>query len=163
MRHPKLAWFCFFASIGAVWLSLRGRDDIEPPRPKPYIPIACSVSFQAYSNSPSGRTWAVLLVTNLDSGDLSFVGPYGLSLSNRPSCHVEARWQLAPTFAPGTGTRIAVEIPPGSGTWRAGFFLIRTTWRDYVRNLRVLDWCPDRLLPRSTYQVDPVETDWVPR
>jgi hypothetical protein len=161
MRHRKLAWFCLCAASVAVCLALWGRDDSKPRPVRPYRPIACSVSFKGYSNSPSGHKWAVLVVTNRDFGELSFSHPCSLFLSNHPSDVLETHWQLAPSFAPHTSRRIAVEIPPESGTWRARFFLIRTTWRDSVRDFRPLSRCPDWLLPHPTYSVGDVVTEWV--
>lgn len=161
MRHRRLVWFGLSASIVAVWLTFWGRDDMGR-QPKPHIPIACSISFQAYSNSPSGQSWAILLVSNNDIGKLCFAGPCLLVLSNRPSGDVETHWQLAPPIASRTCTQIAVEIPPESGTWRVGVTVLRDTWRDHVRELRSLGW-PDQLLPRPTFGIRCIYTDWVPQ
>jgi hypothetical protein len=161
VRHRKLAWFCLFASIVAACLALWGRDDIEPRTIRLPSPIACSVSFQGYSNSLSGQKWAVLVVTNRDFGDLAFVGPYSVELSSHPSDGRDVHWQLAPRLAPRCSARIAVEIPPEPGTWRARFCLERWTWRDSARN--ILHRCPDCLRPRRTYKVQYFATDWVPQ
>ena len=161
MRYRKLAWFCVLASIVAVCIALWGRDDIRPRTIRESSPIVCSVTFQGYSNSLSGQKWAVLAVTNRDFGDLAFIGPYEVELSGHPSDTRDVHWQLAPRFAPGSSARIAVEIPPESGTWRAKFCLERWTWRDSARN--ALDWCPEGLLPRRTYRVQYLVTDWVPQ
>ncbi len=163
MRHRRLVWFCLFASIAAVCLGLWGRDDREPRTVRPPSPIAASVLFQGYSNGLGGQKWAVLVVTNRDFGKMWFMNPCSVEFSSHPSDARDVHWQLPPPFAPGSSARIAVEIPPETGSWRASFFLQRWTWRDHVRDARFLSWCPNVLLPRRTFQMQRFVTDWVPQ
>ena len=163
MRHRKLAWFCLFASTVALCLALWGRDDVEPRPSGLRSPIACSVLFQGYSNSLSGQKWAVLIVTNRDFGDLLFANPITVEFAAHPGDGQDTHWKIPDFIPPRSCGRITVEIPPEPGNWRARCVVARWTWRDSVRNARVLNWCPDALLPRGTYQLQGLVTDWVPQ
>ena len=163
MRHRKLVWFCFFAAVVAVCLALWGRDGLDPRTVRLPSPIACSVSFQGYSNSASGQRWAILAVTNRDFGDLSFVNPMSVEFAAHPGDVQETHWETPRFIPPRSCGRIAVEIPPAPGVWRMRCHISRWTWRDSVRNARGLNWCPDALLPRRTYQLQGLVTDWVPQ
>lgn len=158
--HRKLGWFCLLAVIAAIGVTLWSREEGEPRPPTIPKPIAFSVSFQGYSNSPSGQRWAILTVTNRDFGNLGFSGPFGVELSARLKDEQATRWMTPGFIPPHSCGRIAVEIPPAPGAWRARCRIIRSTWRDKVRNA-CPGWFPELLLPRPTHTMDDLVTDWV--
>src|SRR5688572_3010051 len=82
-RHRKLGWFCLFAVIAAIGITFWSQDG-EPRPPQIPKPIAYSVSFQGYSNSPSGQRWAILTVTNRDFGNLCFANPMSVEFAAQP-------------------------------------------------------------------------------
>jgi hypothetical protein len=164
-RHRKLVWFCLLAAMVAIGISLWSREDGEPrpPRnPKPWIPLAFSVSFQGYSNSPSGQRWAILTVTNRDFGDLYFADMMTVDLSNQPRAAQDARWKH-PDFIPRRSCgRIVVEVPLAPGSWRAQCMISRWTWRDSVYSALSSRGWPTRLIPvRRTSVMGGIATEWI--
>jgi len=164
-RNRKLVWFCVLAVVAAIGVSLWGREDCEPrpPRiPKPRIPIAFSVSFQGYSNSPSGQRWAILTVTNRDFGDLYLANPMTVELSEHPRDEQDARWKAPDFISPRSCGRMVVEVPLAPGSWRARCIISRWTWRDSVYNAFSSRGCPAGLIPvRSTHTMDMLVTEWI--
>jgi hypothetical protein len=109
-RYRKLLWLCLLAAIAAICINLLSSEDGEPRPAQIPNPIAFSVSFQGYSNSPSGPRWAILTVTNRDFGNLCFAGPCTVELSGHT------------LDAPGTHWKTPNFIPP------------RTLWQDSRRD-----------------------------
>jgi hypothetical protein len=160
-RHRKLVRFCLIAAMVAFCITLWNREDGEPRPPQSPKPIAFSVSFLGYSNSPSGQSWAILTVTNRDFGNLGFSGPFGVELATHPEDEHATRWKTPGFIRPRSCGRIAVEIPPAPGDWRARCTIMRWTWRDAVWNA-FPGWWPDNLIPvRRTQTMDSLVTDWV--
>lgn len=160
-KRPRwLGWFCLLAVVAAIGLTLWSRDDGEPRPPQIPKPIAYSVLFQGYSNSPSGQRWAILTVTNRDFGDLCFANPMSVEFAAQPADEQETRWKTSGFIPPRSCGRIAVLIPPVPGAWRMNCMIIRSTWRDDVRGA-LPGWWPDFLLPRRTQIMDGLVTDWV--
>jgi hypothetical protein len=165
-RHRRLGWFCVFAAIAAIGISLWGREDGEPrpPRiPKPPIPIAFSVSFQGYSNSPTGQRWAILTVTNRDFGDLYLVAPNTVELSEHPRDAQDTHWKWPDSIPPHSRGTVLVEVPRAPGFWRARCIISRWTWRDSVYNALSSRGWPAGLIPvRRTQTMDGLVTEWIP-
>ena len=159
-RHRWLGWFCVLAVIAAIGITLWSREDGEPRPPQIPKPIAFSVSFQGYSNSPSGQRWAILTVTNRDFGNLCFANPMAVEFAAHPGDGQETHWKTPDFIPPRSCGRIAVEIPPAPGAWRMRCIISRYTWRDNVRDA-LPGWWPDFLLPRRTQIMDGLVTDWV--
>jgi len=159
-RHRWLGWFCVLAVIAAIGITLWSREDGEPRPPQIPKPIAFSVSFQGYSNSPSGQRWAILTVTNRDFGNLCFANPMAVEFAAHPGDGQETHWKTPDFIPPRSCGRIAVEIPPTAGAWRMRCIISRYTWRDNVRDA-LPGWWPDFLLPRRTQIMDGLVTDWV--
>ena len=163
-RHRKLAWFCLLASMLGACFALWGREGSGARPSKSAKPIACAISFQRYSNSPSGQKWAILLVTNRDFGTLYFEGPFLVEPPLPPADDSdETHWQKPQSLPPESSAEIAVEIPPSFRTWHARCTVVRVTWRDRARSAFPL-WYPSSLIPiRRTYAFQPLVTDWVPQ
>jgi len=161
-RHRWLGWFCVLAVIAAIGITLWSREDGEPRPPQIPKPIAFSVSFQGYSNSPSGQRWAILTVTNRDFGDLRFAEPMIVEFAAHPGDAAEPHWKHPDFIAPRSSGSVAVEIPPAPGAWRMRCHISRSTWRDPLYNALSSRGWPDRLIPvRRTHTMDSLVTDWV--
>ncbi len=161
-RRRKLGWFCLLAAMAAIGITLWSREDGEPRPPQIPKPIAFSVSFQGYSNSPSGQRCAILTVTNRDFGDLYLVpGSATVEFAAHPGGGQETYWKH-PGFIPRRSCgRIAVEIPPAPGAWRMRCIISRYTWRDTARDILSSRRVPDFLLPRRTHTMDSLVTEWI--
>ena len=160
-HHRKLAWFCLLAVVAASGLTLWSRED-DAPRPAQISkPIAFSVSFQGYSNSPSGQRWAILTVTNQDFGNLSLADPMTVELSGHPRDEQGAHWYASGFIPPHSSGRMVVEVPLAPGTWRARCIILRWTWRDTVHNA-FPPWVPDCLIPVQPIKtMDSLVTEWI--
>ena len=122
-----------------------------------------SVSFQSYSNSPSGEKWALLTVTNGDTCELIFLGPFSLEFkpfrTNDVLCD-QAHWEAPALVAPGSVCTLALKLPPDPRPWRASCFLRRHPLQDKLE-----ERLPDRLgsvIPGTHgWQMDCFWTDWI--
>lgn len=161
-RHRKLAWLCLLVALASIGLSIWSYDR-EPRAPQLPAPIAATISFQSYSNSPSGQRWALLTVTNSDFGTLYFAaGSFLVELSNQPSSYLDADWHRPMSLPPHSTDTVAVPVPADMGPWRARCTVVRDTWRDRFPNI-FPGWWPDRLNPaRRTRTAGGLVSDWVP-
>jgi hypothetical protein len=173
VRHRKLIWFSAIASWVAVCIALWGQAASKSHPMRPLAHFAVSVAFQGYSNSVSGQKWALLAITNRDRGDLCFFPPnlvqLGVGVLSGPeslgvlSNWHETQWQYPPAIPRGSFCRIAVEVPPGHGSWRARCLLMRFTWSDKLLS-RVPRWWPGGLIPlRGDPSLGALLTDWTPQ
>ncbi len=160
-RHRKLGWFCLFAAMAAIGITLWSSEDGDPRTPQKPKPIAFSVSFQGYTNSPSGQRWAILTITNRDFGNLYLANPMIVEFAGQPGDERETHWKTPAFIPPRSCGQIAVEIPPAPGAWRMHCIISRYTWKDMVRNALSSRRLPDFLLPRRTQTMDSLVTDWV--
>ena len=161
-RHHKLAWLCLLVALVAFGLTLWSYDDGTPRAPLEPSPIAATISFQSYSNSPSGQRWALLTVTNSDVGTLSFAaGSFLVELSNQPASYLDADWQRPRSLPARSTATVAVQIPAALGPWRASCLVVRETWRDRFPDI-FPRWWPSSLNPaRRTATMGDLVSDWV--
>jgi hypothetical protein len=173
MRHGKLIWFCIVAAGFAVLIELWGREASKPLRRMPLEHFAVSVGFQGYSNSVSGERWGLLMITNSDRGDLNFSGPYMVQrgageLAPGEALEVvadwrEAQWKCPAVLPVGSSCAVAVEVPPGTESWRTQCLLARTTWTDRLLT-RLPRWWPSGFVPlRSQVRLGRLITEWTPQ
>ena len=164
-RRRWLVWICLLALMATIGITLSNREGGRPRRaqsPQPRKPIAYCASFQGYSNSPSGQRWAILTVTNRDFGELGFANPMTVQFSDDPMDDQDVHWKGPDGIPPGSFGRIAVEIPPGRGAWRARCIIWRWTWRDSAYNAFSSRNWPAHLIPvRRTHTMDEFVTEWV--
>ncbi len=149
-------WFVALAGVAAAVILIW---DLYHAEPSPKARPAFSVSFQGYSNSPSGEKWAILMITNRDVCTIIFQLPSRVSFSGHPD--LESRRAI---FADNPLPRKAdcrVAIPlSSSGAWRFVCRVTRYTRREELAG-RLPDWL-GRLVagtraPSSSY----VDTGWV--
>src|SRR6478736_4140312 len=93
---PRRRIAVFAVVIGTLILSVY-LVRFSAPKDSRRRPLA-SVCFLAYSNSPSGEKWALLTVTNRDTCDLVFCGPYTVEFApprtNDGKLDDNTRWQV---------------------------------------------------------------------
>jgi hypothetical protein len=125
---------------------------------------AASMHFESYSNASNGDKWALLMVTNRDTCDLLFTGPYTIeftpSHTNDDALSDQARWQVPSLVAPGSAGVVAVKIPPEQRRWRASCFLVRHPLQDKLKA-----GLPGRISwavrDSRGWQMDSFNTDWI--
>ena len=161
-RHRWLGWFCVLAVIAAIGITIWSCEDGKPHPAQSPKPIAFSVSFQGYSNSPSGQRWAILTVTNRDFGNLCLGNPLTVEWSDHPKDAQDTHGKLPDFIPPHSCGRMVVEVPLAPGSWRARCMISRSTWRDPIYNALSSRGWPAHLIPvRRTQTMDSLVTDWV--
>lgn len=134
-RRPSAESFGFFSmrlrvlvGLLAILLAItcvivqNSRMPTAVPRP--------SLSFQCYSNSPSGKTFAIVSVTNNDSCSIEF-GREAAAYSSGDSSETSIWWSISnQTLRAGGSVVAALEVPPHYGRWYVAFFWTRHTLRD---------------------------------
>ena len=125
---------------------------------------AGSVWFNSYSNSPSGERWALLTVTNRDTCDLVFVGPYSIefnpSHTNDAELDDRAQWQVPASIAPGFACLVAIKATHDERPWRARFFLRRFPMQDKLKERlpHSMDWV---VTGTHGWQISDLATPWI--
>jgi hypothetical protein len=157
MRRRKLIWFGIPISIVGIAIALTFCMTEQPVSSSKKSLLA--VSFLSYSNSPSGQTYVILGMTNLDSCDLILCGMFATDFSDKPDALDETRWCSLPTSAlhPGAYFQGVAQVPARKGKWRLRWNVQR--WRLRDRAMLLLgNWTPWD----TTAEIDSVVTDWMP-
>jgi len=161
-RHRKLAWLSLLGALASIALTLWSYNDGAPRAPQEPTPIAATISFQSYSNGPSGQRWALLTVTNSDFGTLYIAaGSCLVELSNQPSSYLDPDWQYPTSIPPRSTATVAIAMPSVEGSWRVRCLVVRGTWRDRVTDI-LPRWWPTFLDPGSvTHAQGSLDSGWV--
>jgi hypothetical protein len=120
--------------LGIVLAAMSRHEDQEDR-------MRLSVSFQAYSNSPSGQKYAVFAVTNLDSCDLQLwnggtVEFSGSDQKGRYSPGVQVPYSLAGSkLRRGQAYTMITGVPAHSYPWRLSWMVMRFSLAN-----RMADW-----------------------
>ncbi len=164
MRHRKLMRFILLAAVAGACIHVWDRESSAPVSPKPRRSPAASISFQGYSNTSNGEKWALLLITNQDSCDLTLFGPFTLEFENYQQgdekLDDQARWNFPNTLAFRAVCRASISIPPDPRRWKAQCVVQRNGWQSRLR-----DKLPDRLawiVPDSGGdEMGGLNTEWI--
>jgi hypothetical protein len=88
--------------------------------------------------------------------------PMSVEFAAHPGDGQETHWKTPDFVPPRSCGRIAVEIPPARGAWRARCIIMRSTWRDPLHNALSSRGVPDYLIPvRRTQTMDGLVTEWI--
>jgi hypothetical protein len=166
MHRRKILVFTAASVISALCVYLVLENLYSPEREDSVRRPLASVCFHSYSNSPTGEKWALLTVSNRDTCELIFVGPYTLEFTpfrtNDDVPGDQARWQVPALVAHGSACMLALKLPPDQRRWKAGCFLVRYPLQDKVK-----ERLPDRIswvIPGTHgWQMDRFTTDWISR
>jgi len=110
-----------------------------PTRKKNYPRPLLSVSFQNYSNSPTGKRFAFLSITNRDSCDVRFDSSGWLQFTGT-STEADAPSAIDYSVLKHGASRVLViEVPPHQGNWRVVWAVTRLAARERIRT-RLPDW-----------------------
>jgi hypothetical protein len=99
-----------------------------------FLPVShsVSISFQGYSNSPSGKSYALFVLTNDDTCDLQFVSEAAVefsedqSLTNGRPPDVDVFYSLAGSnLCRGQSYRMFTDVPKHRKKWRIEWRLMR--------------------------------------
>ncbi len=137
------------------------------------VPKRLSISFQGYSNSPSGKIYALFAVTNHDTcdvrlwngGDVEFSEYMDWFLRDPPGPRppdVEVFYSLVGSnLCRGQAYRMVTEVPVHKERWRLTWMVMRSSLKN--RMLSLTDRVP--LLYRfvnGTPDFYYLQTDWIP-
>lgn len=127
MRQRILIWLVIaLCVVTAVIMSPASKKGF----PRPLL----SVSFQNHSNSPTGKCFAILGVTNRDSCSLRFEGSGWLQF---PGTNTEVDAASAIDYSVlkrGASCVLVIEIPPHQSKWRVVWAITRLTPRELIRS-----------------------------
>jgi hypothetical protein len=124
--------------------------------PRPML----SVSFQSYSNSPTGSCFANLNITNRDSCNVRFDSSGWLQFTGT-NTEIDAPSVIDYSVLNHGASRVlVVEVPPHLGRWRIVWAVTRLAPRERIR-IRLPDW---RIFRDFRHRVDTVgfASEWVP-
>lgn len=151
-----------------VFLIVTGMFFFVGKREAPPETDRLSICFYAYSNSPSGKTYALFTVTNRDSCDLRLLngGSVGFSenagLTNAHLRDLTVFYSLVGSnLCRGEAYTMFTEVPPHEARWRLTWMVLRDTLAN-----RIEDLTPE--LPPALSIGDGVPdffyytTDWIP-
>ncbi len=149
-------WFVALALAAAAVILMWNWSQAEP---SPKASAAFSVSFQGYSNSPSGEKWAVLMITNRDVCTLVFQLPARVSFLGHPDLESRRAFFSHNPLPGKADCRVSIPLS-SSGAWKFVCRVTRYTRREEFAG-RLPDWL-GRLVagtrgPASSY----VDTGWV--
>ena len=131
-----------------------------PSSKKNYPRPMLSVSFQNYSNSPTGKCFAFLNITNGDSCNVRFDSSGWLQFA-RTNTEVDAPSVIDYSVLNHGASRVlVVEVPPLQGRWRIVWAVTRLAPRERIRT-RLPDW---RIFRDYRERVDTVgfASEWMP-